>query len=580
MRAFGRARSGLAWIAVVVTLLQAGCSRSPEPTEGAGPVGDAAGVEQPVESPDTGDSRANSEFVQQDGNSASDESPSYSNAYTLKPAEPDISMGAADVSGNSQLSAGSGVSIEDVRAKARRLANKEYQPPSPAPKSALSLNYDQYRRIQFKSDAALWADTLTDYRVFLDPRGYLFSFGIKINTIENGKVKPRPYSSEDFHFFDLPLGEDVKKNLGFSGFRVVAPLNTAGKLDEILSFRGASFFRALGAGAVYGASARGISIGTASANGEEFPSFTEFWLAEPQSDTDEITIYALLNGESLTGAFEFRIQPGPETVMDVSATFYPRREISAVGIAPLTSMYFFSPHDLRKQVSDFRPAVHDSEGLLVRLQNGEWAWRPLINPQALQISMLASTVPRGFGLIQRKRDFDSYSDIEAEYHHRPNVWIEPESGWEKGQLTLVEIPTSNEYNDNVVVFWKPAQAWQSGEVHSVSYRMTWSLMPPAVPNVISVEETRSGRNPDGGRQMFVIDYKQTDEALLDDVQASISTSAGKIYNPVIRHHPRAGLIRLSFELDPENAPLSELRALLLKGGKPVSETWLYRWRPE
>lgn len=252
-------------------------------------------------------------------------------------------------------------------------------------------------------------------------------------------------------------------------------LNQAGKFDELISFKGASFFRALGAGNAYGASARGLAIGTASPDGEEFPYFTEFWLVKPTTASPAITVYALMDGESVTGAFEFRITPGPETRMEVAAAFFPRREITAVGIAPLTSMYFFSPHDLRKEAEDFRPAAHDSEGLLIRMMNGEWVWRPLINPQSLQTSVLATDLPRGFGLIQRKRDLAAYTDVEAEYHHRPNVWVQPTSNWGNGHLALVEIPTANEYNDNIVVFWKPEMGWhlRSPAVTSETAEALW-----------------------------------------------------------------------------------------------------------
>jgi glucans biosynthesis protein len=471
-------------------------------------------------------------------------------------------------------------SFSDVRHKARLLAEQAYRAAPELPKDAAALDYDQYRRIEFKSTSTIWPGDDTGFRVLLDPRGYLFTHNVGINLIAAGKVARRPYAASDLEFWDLPLADEVKKSLGYAGFRVLNPLNQPGKYDELVSFKGASFFRALGAGTVYGASARGLSIGTASTGGEEFPYFTEFWLAEPKPGDAQIILYALLDGESVTGAFEFTITPGPETLVDVSATFFPRRELSAVGISPLTSMYFFSPHDLKKQADDYRPAVHDSEGLAIWMQNGEWVWRPLINPQSLQVSVLASSVPRGFGLIQRKRDLSSYSDVEANYHSRPNVWVEPTTDWGAGQLSLVEIPTANEYNDNVVVFWKPAAPWQPGRAYDFSYRMHWSLFQPPAAAVLPIAETRVGKTPDKKRQLFVIDYEAKQEALLKNAEASISTSAGKILHPTLTHHPETGNTRLTFELSTENDEVAELRALLTRGGKPVTETWLYRWRPE
>ncbi len=473
-----------------------------------------------------------------------------------------------------------GFEFEEVRARARQLAEQDYIDPNRPMADIPNLDYDQYRRIQNTQASALWVGPEDAFRVMLDPRGYLFNLALAINLIEPDGVKARPYSAADFDFKDLPLSETAKETLGFAGFRILTELNEAGKFDELVSFKGASFFRALGSGNVYGASARGLAIGTASPDGEEFPHFSEFWLVKPVDGASSIKVYALMDGKSITGAFGFNISAGPETRTDVTATFFPRREIGSVGIAPLTSMYFFSPHDLRKQADDFRPAVHDSEGLSINMANGEWVWRPLINPKSLQISVLATDSPRGFGLLQRKRALDDYADTEAEYHHRPNVWIQPESDWGSGALSLVEIPTANEYNDNVVVFWRPADAWQPGQSYDLKYSMQWSQNQPVGMTVIPVAETRSGKTPDRRRQLFVIDFEPKGGAIADGVEASISTSAGEIYNPIIKRDQETGKTRLTFELDPESEPVAELRALLTLDGAPVSETWLYRWRAE
>jgi glucans biosynthesis protein len=243
-------------------------------------------------------------------------------------------------------------------------------------------------------------------------------------------------------------------------------------------------------------------------------------------------------------------------------------------------MYFFSPHDIRKHQNDFRPAVHDSEGLSIQMYNGEWVWRPLFNPKDLQVSVLADRPPLGFGLVQRKRGFDDYSDIEAGYHHRPTVWVQPKTGWGEGELTLVEIPTVNEYNDNIVAYWKPKTPWQPGTAYTVSYDLKWSLQTSSVPDVVAVNNTFAGIKPAASQQLFVIDYEHIPEALLEGVEADISTSAGKILNPVIKTNPETGKVRLSFELEAQNTDVAELRALLTKGGKPITETWLYRWRKE
>ena len=470
--------------------------------------------------------------------------------------------------------------FDDVVQRAQALAAKPYEAAPALAKPAAQLTYDQYRRIQLAPGAAIWPDGASGFRILPDPRGYLFEHDVRLNIVENGKVTPRPYSAADYDFLDLPLPDDVKQALGFSGFRVVSPLNRAGKFDEVISFRGASFFRALGTGNVYGASARALSIGTASPEGEEFPYFTEFWLERPSEDSSDVRVYALLDGASVTGALEFRIEPGPETLVDVRATFFPRRELDTVGLAPVTSMYFFSPHDLRKMAGDYRPAVHDSEGLAVHFRNGEWAWRPLTNPQALQVSILATEAPRAFGLLQRKRAFADYSDIEAEYDRRPNVWIEPSADWGDGQFTLVEIPTSNEYNDNIVAYWRPAAPWRPGESYDISYRMRWSLLPPAHPQLIEVANTLAGTSLQTGNPLFIVDYAAADPALLDGAELNVTTSAGKVANAIVKRNPETGQTRASFELDPGDAQVAELRAQLTISGKPVTETWLYRWRPQ
>ena len=74
----------------------------------------------------------------------------------------------------------------------------------------------------------------------------------------------------------------------------------------------------------------------------------------------------------------------------------------------MTSMFFFGPND-RKDVDDFRPAVHDSDGLAIYNGQDEELWRPLSNPRDLQISTFADLNPRGFGLMQREKEISRIS---------------------------------------------------------------------------------------------------------------------------------------------------------------------------
>ncbi|WP_155836542.1 glucan biosynthesis protein [Hyphomonas pacifica] len=468
--------------------------------------------------------------------------------------------------------------MSDIVDQARRLAASEFQPSPAVPDDAKAMNYDQYRRILPAESDMGWPEDKGRYRFLFDPRGYLFNHEVKINLVNGADVTPKAYDPDLFDFKDLPLSKHTRQTLGFAGVRLLAPINRSGKFDEVLSFKGASFFRALGAGNVYGASARGLGLGTASPEGEEFPFFKEFWIVHPDTADDQVEMFALMDSPSVTGAFRFLVTTGQTTRMDVEATFFPRKEIQRVGLSPLTSMYYFSPHDVVKQATDYRPAVHDSEGLAVHMANGEWAWRPLLNPAELEVSVLTEDQPKGFGLLQRHRKFDDFSDLEAGYHQRPDVWIEPTGEWGEGQLMLVEIPTVNEYNDNIAVFWRPKNSWRAGEAKTISYTMNWGLKPSVMPQVVSVSETRAGKKPGEKRYLFILDYDESPSEYFDDAEMEITTSAGEILNPTLRKHPGDDRYRLSFELDPGSASMAELRTVVHKGETPLTETWLYRWR--
>lgn len=464
--------------------------------------------------------------------------------------------------------------------KARLLAETSYEAPeSSLPGSVTELNYDAYRRIEYRREAADWANGASQFQIQYDPQGFLFKNPIKINLVENGEAAPRPFRPEDFNFFDLPITEEDRQALGFAGFRVTTPLNAAGKFDDLINFRGASFFRVLAAGTHYGASARGIAVSTASTSGEEFPAFREFWILKPQPGASAIIIYALLDGPSLSGAYRFTVEPGGQTVVDVDMVLFPRRGIADFGIAPITSMFDFAPHDPADGRQDYRPEVHDSDGLMVRLHNGESVWRPLINPRELQVSVFARQAPLGFGLMQRQRQFAAYQDLEADYHHRPSVWVAPKGQWGDGALTLIEIPTSNEYNDNIVAFWQPSTPLEKGKAARFGYRMYWGLEAPMHPSVPKISDTRAGMVPDSKNRLFVIDFQSQDWPAPEAMAAEVSASTGEILNKQIVRNRETGGLRLTFQHKPEGVQSAELRAQLTRAGQPASETWLYRWTP-
>ena len=370
-----------------------------------------------------------------------------------------------------------------------------------------------------------------------------------------------------------------------SGFRINWPLNQPDKQDEAIVFQGASYFRALARGQQYGLSARGLAIGTASPEGEEFPEFREFWIEKPDDHALGIDIYALLDSPSASGAYHFRLQPGDVTFVDVDSVIYPRREIKNIGVAPLTSMYMLGPID-RMRKDDFRPEVHDSDGIAILNGRKERLWRPLSNPRTLQVSAFVDDGNKGFGLIQRERRFERYEDLEARYDLRPSAWVEPLSDFGAGSVMLVEIPTEREIHDNIVAFWRPEQPLTPGNPADFSYRLHWRMDAPTRDMGPRAATTRAGldiaENSDEERYRFVIDYAcptaQSKEA--EPPPAEVTASTGRIDNIVVSANPQTGCFRLSFEFFPEDADVAELRANVeLATGQPV-ERWLYRWTPK
>jgi glucans biosynthesis protein len=453
---------------------------------------------------------------------------------------------------------------------------EESVPLEPLPEGAGELDYDGYRRMTFVRERQGLADNLR-FRLQFAPRGFLFTEPILVNMVADGIVQRRDYSPDDFLFYDLPLSEEDKAAIGFSGVRVLTPLNQSGKFDEVVTFQGASFFRALGAGNAYGASARGLAVATASPEGEEFPAFREFWVEEPPLHAKRLKIFALMDSQSVTGAFAFEVRPGVETVIDVRAVFFPKRDIAKVGIAPLTSMFQFGDQDPLLDRRDFRHNVHDSDGLLIHLANGERVWRPVVNPQSLEISTFAEQTPRGFGLAQRERRFAAFQDLEARYERRPTVWITPKGDWGRGRLMLVEIPTPNEFNDNIVAFWRPEAPWPKGGRVEIAYEMRWGMAVSETPEVASVAKTRLGREIIGERPLFVIEFASGNPALFENAEPVVTASRGEVKNVVLSRNPETGGMRLSFALYYDDPAPAELRAVLMRAGEPVSETWLFRW---
>ncbi len=464
-------------------------------------------------------------------------------------------------------------------AAVRRVALALSKQPFAAPDTALpgpvdKLTYEQYRAITFRGDRALWRDGLP-FQVQFFPRGFLYRPAIEVFEVADGQAARVPYSPD---LFDWPDPAMRLPDLGFAGFRLHARLNRPDVFTEAVVFLGASYFRAVAKDQVYGLSARGLAIGTGNPRGEEFARFRAFWLERPAAGAASLVVHALLDSASTTGAYRFTIRPGDTTVFDVESVLYPRTDIAEPGLAPLTSMYLFGPADRPRD--DWRPAVHDNDALQMLTGGSEALWRPLANPVDLQVSTFADANPRGFGLMQRARAFADYQDLEAQYGRRPGLWIEPIGDWGAGAVDLVEIPTANETNDNIVAFWRPKEPLRKGGEYSATYRMHWGWDAPAPSKLARIAATRSGAGGERGSRVFVLDMVGDPvKGLPPDakVRPDITASAGKLGTVFSVPNPETGGWRVSFELQPDGATVAELRCVLLGEAGPLSETWLYRW---
>jgi glucans biosynthesis protein len=464
-----------------------------------------------------------------------------------------------------------------VRALARDLAGKPFRPPeSSLPDRFEKMGYDEYRGIRFVPERSLWRSERLPFELQFFHRGFLYSNQVEIYQVSQGRAEPIPYSP-DLFTFDKIAPPAADSNLGFAGFRLHAPINRPDYYDEVSAFVGASYFRAVAKGLLYGLSARGLAIRTANSKGEEFPYFKAFWIEKPAPTATSLVVHALLDSQSTTAAYRFSIRPGETTVYDVEMFLYPRVDIDELGIAPLTSMFFFDSND-RKDVDDYRPAVHDSDGLAIRNGRGENIWRPLSNPRDLQISRFADANPRGFGLIQRQRNFSAYEDLESRFDKRPSLWVEPIGDWGEGAVHLVEIPTKNEYHDNVVAFWRHNDVARAKAEYNLTYRLHWGVGIPNPPPLAQPIRTSIGAGPEESR-LFVVDFVGDVFRTLPSnaVRAVVSADKGEARNVVAQTNPASGGWRVSFQLLPKKEPIIELRMQLLQKDDLLAETWVYRW---
>jgi glucans biosynthesis protein len=465
---------------------------------------------------------------------------------------------------------------EILLARAATLAKQPYVA-TPRPKNARQLSYDEYRSIRFDTAASIWARENRTFSLDLFYPGFIFETPVNINLVVGHTARRVLFTNTVFDYAPgVPLVE-ATEDAGYSGFRVRAPLNREGYQDEFLVFQGASYFRAVARGQLYGISARGLAVRTARPEGEEFPVFTDFWIERPPEQAENLVIHALLQSRSVVGAYTFTVRPGAETVIDVLATLFPRVELTAFGVAPLTSMFLFDASN-RGRFDDYRNAVHDSDGLQIVNGNGERIWRPLANPRTLQVSAFLDHDPKGFGLVQRKRHFEDFEDAEALYDRRPSLWVEPGGDWGRGHVELVEIPSDREIHDNIAAYWQSGTPIAAGESAEFDYRLRFTAE-PLDDSLARVVATRTGQDLQDERQRaFVVDFEGAGE-IPQDVHVEVWSSAGNVLNARGQALPESDIYRASFELDPDGEDLIELRVVLRANGKPWSESWLYRWTP-
>ncbi len=467
---------------------------------------------------------------------------------------------------------------ETVPNMARDLAAQAFSKPRiDVPEPFNKLTYDQYRDIRFRPEQSVWRGQGSDFELQLFALGYLYDVPVDLSLVENGKSRQLKADGKLFSIGPL-IGKGAEQApYGFSGFRVHGPLNRADVFDEYVVFQGASYFRAVGRDQRYGLSARGLAIDTARPNGEEFPFFRGFWIEKPAQGARTIVIHALLDSASTTGAYKFAVTPGDTTTVDVDFTLYPRKAMAHVGLAPLTSMFRHGAAQNRLPL-DYRPAVHDSEGLAILNGREERLWRPLTNPRMLQTSAFIDKDVKGFGLMQRDRDFNDYQDLEAHYERRPSLWIEPKGPWGEGYVELIEIPTDTEVHDNVVAYWKPAKPLEPGKTYTYGYRMHWGPSVPVAWAGIKVVKTRLGNGTNPEQRLFVIDFKGPALPELGGLpRAEVAASAGSIANVVVQENPEIRGLRVSFELNSSGTDVVELRLGLKANDRQISESWLYRW---
>ncbi|PSF06997.1 glucan biosynthesis protein G [Marinobacter halophilus] len=478
--------------------------------------------------------------------------------------------------------------FQEVVDRARVLAGGKYEPPPEVPGFLKDLGYQDYQAIRFNPEASLWREGGSRFQVMMVPPGNFHTHTVQLNEIDASGVRPIPFDKSAFSFPNSELAKRIPANLGHAGFKLTYPLGEGTEQNQFLVFAGASYFRGVAEGNRFGLSARGIAINTGLPSGEEFPSFVEFWLERPGAGSDQMSVFGLLGGPSVSGAYRFDIQPGPTTRIDVTAELFFRTTVQQPGIAPLTSMFYYG-ENTRRPVGEWRPQVHDSDGLLIHDQGtGEWLWRPLVNPSRLSLSYLQVNRLGGFGLIQRDTAFHEFEDAEARYELRPSVWISPQQGWSEGEVVLVEIPTNSETNDNIVAFWQPGEGSSAGAHHQFAYTLSIGGRDVAdqplgrtVKTFVGDGDRIGGGDAENAYRIIVdfaggpLDSLKPDAAVISNLTEGSGSSGVEIISHYVEFIEAGNKWRLSTLVRPGKGENPVLRGQLLLDDEPLTEVWTY-----
>jgi glucans biosynthesis protein len=510
-------------------------------------------------------------------------------------------MGLAPFEAHAQNAAEAGkgkkaFSYDDVIQKARDLVHAPYNaiiPPLPAELEA--LDWDAWREIRFRGEKDLLEDPEGRFKLQIFHLGHLFKRPVALNLIRDHVAVPLTYSSDFFDYGRTKFSKPLPASLGYAGFRLHYPLNGSTSFDELISFIGSTYYRFLGRDQKYGLSARGLAIGSGNLdNNEEFPFFREFWIEAPDHKIEMITIYALLDTPSATGAYRFDIYPQAETIISVTANVFARRAIDRLGMAPMSSMFFLGENDRhmndRNKYDEFRNELHDSDGLLMHMDDGGWIWRALKNPLVQQVQRFDVKNIKGFGLMQRDRTFDHYNDIELDYEKRPSYWIEPNHDWGDGVIELIELATKDETADNIVCAFVPSKALEAGQSTTFSYRIRAMSSGLSLHNLAYASATYSapafalGSNEQqaANTRRYMIDFSGGEMAYYlknpSLVKIVATAQQAQVFRSFLVPNPKINGFRAMIDVRFEPDQVGYVQAFLQVDQKPVTETWSYSWR--